>query len=198
MATSLDEAFEFLQIVEEKHHWPPATAQARRTACTKLFALLEPDQRTVEYARENLDSLKRRFSIANKSVAGGTVDEYARRASLVLSEFVEWSHDRAAWERKQAAKPAPAKKEEKPRAEKKAVVAATNGSGGGAADEPGVTTATFPLPGGRKVVVQFHGDLPSMKEMTRIGYFLLPYAGDWDADAMPPSPPVQGRLDMNG
>ncbi|MCZ8131510.1 MAG: hypothetical protein O9284_09430 [Steroidobacteraceae bacterium] len=197
MATNLDEVFEFLKILEEKSYWPSATAQARRTACSKLFALLEPEQRTVEYARENLETLKRRFSNANKSVAGGTVDEYARRASLVLNEFDEWSTDRAAWERKLNAKPAPTKKEEKPRAEKK-VAAANSSNGRTTTDEPGVTTAVFPLSGGRKVVVHFHGELPSMKEMKRVGYFLLPYAGDWDAEDMPAMPPMQGRLDMNG
>ena len=123
MTTNVDEMIEFLGIIEEQGFLNDNTAVARRTACKKLFDILDPEQRTVEYVRDNLPVIKTRFSNLNKEVRGGTVDEYARRVQLVIDEFTKWKADRAAWEREQASKqnarPAgDGERKSKPKAEK--------------------------------------------------------------------------------
>lgn len=181
--TSLDNVFEFLDIIAKKNILNDNTVQARRTACNKLFELLEPDERTVEHVRDHLDSLKSRFSNKYKEMAGATVEEYGRRVRQVLDDYIAWSTDRAAWERsiaaKQSAKPA-RDDEKKPRAA--TAKPTVNGLGD---SSPSTTTATFPFPNGRRVKIELPTEGLSMQEIKRLGYFLLPYANDWNPDAMP-------------
>ncbi len=191
--SDLNLIFEFLDIVEQKHHWPGNTAQARRTACTKLFALLEDDQKTVEYVRDNLDVLKHRFSNANKLVAGGTVEEYGRRVQLVLNEFAEWSKDRAAWERKQAAKQSSRGKEDRPREKTKPAATAPTRVNGHAPEHETIT-AQFPFPGGRMVTVVLPKEGLTRTEMRRLGQFLVPWANDWDPSAQMVPPAAESAL----
>ncbi|HWX26461.1 MAG TPA: hypothetical protein VNZ53_03370 [Steroidobacteraceae bacterium] len=190
--TSLDNVFEFLEIIAKKNFLNDNTVQARRTACNKLFELLEPDERTVEHVRDNLDSLKSRFSNKYKDVSGATVEEYGRRVRQVLDDYTAWSTDRAAWERsiaaKQSAKPA-RDDEKKPRAEKPKP--STNGSG----DSSSTTTASFPFPGGRRVKIELPAEGLSMVEIKRLGFYLLPYANDWSPDAMPAQQRVEDMSD---
>jgi hypothetical protein len=192
--SDLNQIFEFLDIVEQKHHWQGNTAQARRTACTKLFALLEDEQKTVEYVRDNLDVLKHRFSNANKLVAGGTVEEYGRRVQLVLNEFAEWSKDRAAWERKQAAKQTSRGKDEKPAKPKAAAPVAAPARVNGHGPEHDTIVARFPFSGGRMVTVELPKEGLSRAEMLRLGQFLVPWANDWDTSARMVTPAAEAAL----
>lgn len=183
---SLDDVFQFLEIAAKKSHLNENTVQARRTACNKLFELLEDDQKTVEYVRENLDVLKSRFSNKYKDVSGQTVGEYARRVKLVLDDFDSWSTDRAAWERsvstKQAVR-APREEDRKQRTDRPKGSSKPSPTDNGGAD---TITASFPFSQGRKVTVILPTEGLSMGELKRLGYFLLPYANDWNPDAMPP------------
>jgi hypothetical protein len=193
--TSLDDVFEFLEIIAKKNILNDNTVQARRTACNKLFELLEPDERTVEHVRDHLDSLKSRFSNKYRDINGATVEEYGRRVRAVLDDYAAWSTDRAAWERNIAAKQAgkPRDEERKPRAEKPKP--STNGSGSGAGDSPSTTTAVFPFPGGRRVKIELPAEGLSMTEIKRLGYFLLPYANDWSPETMPAPQRVEDMSD---
>ena len=47
MTTNLDEPLQFLGIVASKGFWNENTVQARRTACTKFFDILDEDQKNV-------------------------------------------------------------------------------------------------------------------------------------------------------
>ena len=102
--TTLDDLTEFLAIAASKGFINDNTANARRTACVKLFGILDDDQKNMEYVRDNLDVVKARFSNLNKDVTGSTVDEYGRRVKLVIDDYTGWSTDRSAWEKAQAAK----------------------------------------------------------------------------------------------
>src|SRR5437660_9647162 len=105
MTTPIDEIFTFLSIAEDKGFLNANTVQGRRTACTKLFSVLEDDeQRTMEYVRDNLELIKTRFQHLNNDVRGQTVDEYARRAAIAISDFTKWKTDRAGWEKEIAAR----------------------------------------------------------------------------------------------
>jgi len=192
--TSLDDVFEFLDIIAKKNILNDNTVQARRTACNKLFELLEPNERTVEHVREHLDSLKSRFSNKYRDINGATVEEYGRRVRQVLDDYTGWSTDRAAWERsiaaKQSAKPA-RDEERKPRAEKPKPSA----NGSGASNSSSTTTASFPFSGGRRVKIELPAEGLSMIEIKRLGFFLLPYANDWSPDAMPAQQRVEDMSD---
>jgi hypothetical protein len=100
METSeLDDIQYFLVTTGKQGYINENTALGRRTACVKLFSVLEPDQHTVAYVLDNMEGIKKRFSNLNKDVRGGTVDEYARRVLFAVKDYVKWKADRGAWER---------------------------------------------------------------------------------------------------
>jgi hypothetical protein len=197
MATSLDEPIEFLGIAASKGFLNDNTVQARRTACSKFFDILDPDQKTVEYVLENLDVIKARFSNLNKDVAGTTVNEYGRRVKLVLEDFTAWKADRAGWERsvsaKQSARPAAdgekkAKaKTEKPKAQPQQQTASGNGAAHQAPPNPDTRTVTFPIRPDFDLSVTLPRAGISVDELKRLVYFLLPYAQDWEPSQSPRS-----------
>jgi hypothetical protein len=193
MTTSVDEAIEFLGIAGSKGFLNDNTVNARRTACNKFFDILEPDQKNVEYVRDNLDVIKSRFSNLNKDVAGTTVDEYARRVVLVLNDFTAWKADRAAWERsvsaKQSARPAAdgEKRARAPKQEKAKQSQATNGNGHTAQQEahPDSRTVTFPIRPDFDVAITLPRSGLTVQELKKLVYFLLPYANDWEPSESP-------------
>lgn len=198
MATSLDEPIEFLGIAASKGFLNDNTVQARKTACTKFFDILDPDQKTVEYVRDNLDVIKARFSNLNKDVAGATVNEYARRVKLVLDDFTAWTADRAGWERrvsaKQSARPAgdgEKKAKSKPKADKAKAQAQQASSGNGATHQappnPDTRTVTFPIRPDFDLSVTLPRAGITVDELKRLVYFLLPYAQDWEPSESPRS-----------
>lgn len=192
--TSLDEVFEFLGIVATRGTWNDNTVQARRTACNKFFDILDPNEKTLEYVRDNLDVIKGRYMNLNKDAAGTTVDEYKRRVKLVLDEFEEWKADRSAWEKKHAAKQTarPAgdgDKKAKPKAEKKAQSQPQeqprpNPSTTFSSDTA-MRTVEFPLRKGVDVKISLPRDGITMAELKKLAWFLLPYASDFDPEVSP-------------
>lgn len=197
MTTSVDEPIEFLGIAASKGFLNDNTVQARRTACNKFFDILDEDQKSVEYVRENLDVIKARFSNLNKEVAGTTVDEYARRVTLVLNDFTAWKEDRAGWEKsvsaKQSARPA-GDGEKKTRAPKADKAKAPPPQGNGAAhtantasfnSDVAMRTVEFPLRKGVDVKVSLPRDGITMAELKKLAWFLLPYAADFDPEVSP-------------
>lgn len=192
MTTSVDEVIEFLTIAGDKGFLNDNTVVARRTACNKFFDILEPDQKTVEYVRDNLDVVKSRFSNLNKDVRGNTVDEYARRVRLVLDDFTAWKTDRSAWERdvssRQAARPA-GDGEKKPRAkaDKKAQPQEQiqPNPGNTFSNDTAMRTVEFPLRKGVDVKISLPRDGITMAELKKLAWFLLPYASDFDPEVSP-------------
>jgi hypothetical protein len=193
---SLDEMFEFLDIAQMKGHINGNTVVARRTACKKLFTVLDPDQRTIEYVAGNLDVIRNQFQKLHPGVLGTTVEEYARRASLVIADFEKWSKDRAAWEKEIAAKATKSNgdggekraKSEKP---KRSVVAATE------TDTPAdARTITVPLGSGFEATVTFPKDL-TFAQVKRLAFALAPYASDWDPEARPPQQVLPMQVDRD-
>lgn len=192
--TSVEEVIEFLGIAGDKGFLNDNTVVARRTACNKFFDILEPDQKTVEYVRDNLDVVKARFSNLNKDVRGNTVDEYARRVKLVLDDFTAWKTDRSAWERevsaRQSSRPAAdgqRKAKSKPKAEKAKVQETPRASN--AAADGGITggdtvmrLVEFPLRRDVDVKISLPRDGITMAELKKLAWFLLPYASDFDPE----------------
>lgn len=193
MTTSVEETIEFLGIAASKGFLNNNTVQSRLTACDKFFDILDPDQKNVEYVRDNLDVIKSRFSNLNKDVAGTTVDEYGRRVKLVLDDFAAWKDDCAGWERSVSAKQAARsagdnEKKAKPKAEKKAqqtenLGQATNNRD--FADDATMRVLEFPLRKDVEVKISLPRDGITMAELKKIAWFLLPYATDFDPGVSP-------------
>lgn len=185
--TSLDEPIEFLGIAASKGFLNDNTVQARRTACNKLFDILDPDQKTVEYIRENLDVVKARFSNLNKDVAGATIDEYARRVRLVLEDFTAWKADRSGWERnvsaKQNTRPSgdndKRARTSKTKSEKVKPSAAVSGATDVNQAPSQTRVVSFPIRPNFDLSVTLPREGLKVEELKRLVYFLLPYAQDW-------------------
>lgn len=195
--TNVDEPLEFLAIAASKGFLNDNTVNARRTACNKFFDILDSDQKTVEYVRDNLDVIKARFSNLNKDVAGTTVDEYARRVQRVLSDFTAWKEDRAGWERsvsaKQSARPAGdgEKKARAPKADRAKAQPQGNGATHTANTanhaKPDSRVVTFPIRPDFDLQVTLPRSGLTVPELKKLVYFLLPYASDWEPTQSPRS-----------
>jgi hypothetical protein len=191
MTTDLNEVTEFLDIAGRQGLLNDNTVAARRTACNKLFDILDPENRTVEYVRENLDVVKGRFSNLNKDVRGNTVDEYARRVQLVLDDFSEWKGDRAVWERKVSSRQSnrstnDGEKVVKLKAEKaKHQTKDTSTSQAPESPDPEARTVTFPIRPDFDLRVRLPRNGLTVQELKKLVYFLLPYAQDWEPTESP-------------
>src|SRR5438876_7726448 len=158
--TPLSEVFEFLDVATNKNFFNDNTVQSRRVACNKFFEILDEDQKTVEYVRDNLDVIKTRFTNRYKDVRGNTVDSYANRVLLVLKDFLAWKADRSAWERDVAARQST--RATAGEGEKRARTAKPKAAAASAApreDDPDTQTVRVPLPGGREVVINLPREL---------------------------------------
>jgi hypothetical protein len=99
MSTELDEVLDFLTTTVNQGYLNDNTAIGRKTACSKLFEILEDDQKTVAYVRENIEAIKTRFQNLNKNVRGQTIEEYGRRVLFAVNDYMKWMADRSGWER---------------------------------------------------------------------------------------------------
>jgi hypothetical protein len=185
--TSVDEVIEFLSIAGEKGFLNTNTVFARKTACNKLFSILEPDQKTVEYAHDNLAVIKSRFLNLNKGVSGNTIEIYARRVKLVLDDFNDWKNDRASWERKVSARQGTRPTGD---AEKKMQASTSNtekvrpqpkGNERSSDDntKPDTRVVTFPIRKDFDLSITLPRAGITVLELKKLAYFLLPYATDW-------------------
>ncbi len=178
--TKLDELFQFLDVAQQKGFINGNTTHGRRTACTKLFSVLDEDQKNVEYVAANLQVMRGQFQKLNPGVMGTTVEEYARRVQLVLTDFQKWTTDRPAWEREVTAKGSKSSGEN---GEKRARPEKLKGSAAAKNESlPADTnTITVPLGGGSEAKVTFPKQI-TYAQVKRIAYALVPYATDWDPD----------------
>jgi hypothetical protein len=183
ISAKVSEVLEFLDIAADKGFINDNTANNRRTAIKKFADILEEPEKTVEYMKDNLASIKSRFLNLNKDISGGTADEYVRRVSVSLKDFCAWKQDRAGWERdvsnRSANRAANAEGEAKPRKVKtekpksQAEAAAANGNSN-------FRTVTFPIREDFDVTINLPRDGLTVAELKKLAYFLLPYAKDWD------------------
>lgn len=187
MTTDLKEATEFLDIAARQGLLNDNTVAARRTACNKLFDILDPENKTVEYVLENLDVVKARFSNRNKDVRGNTVDEYARRVQIVLDDFTEWKADRAGWERKISSRHSnrPAGDGEKVVKLKADKAKTENKADAPPPPPPNVRVVTFPIRPDFDLEVKLPREGLTVQELKRLVYYLLPYAQDWEPTESP-------------
>src|SRR5437667_1856429 len=197
--TPLSEVFELLDVATNKNFFNDNTVQSRRVACNKFFEILDEDQKTVEYVRDNLDVIKTRFTNRYKDVRGNTVDSYANRVLLVLKDFLAWKADRSAWERdvaaRQSARTTAADGEKRTRTDKPKP-AATRAPA--TEDDPDARVVTVPLPSGFEVTIKLPREL-SVADLRRVLWALLPYAGDWDPSVSPLQtfPQLEDRKDLS-
>jgi hypothetical protein len=181
----LNELVDFLTIAEKQGYLNEHTAQARRTACSKLFSVLEPDQRTIQYVRDNIGTITTRFQNLNREVRGNTVEEYRRRVQLVLDDYSAWSTDRAGWERSAGSKGARStsnneSEKKQPRSSRTEKPRAAQ-----AEESPDARTVTFPLRPDFELSVTMPRDGLSVAELKKLLYFMLPYAKDWEPSGSP-------------
>jgi hypothetical protein len=191
MTTDLNEVTDFLEIAGRQGFLNDNTVAARRTACNKLFDIIDPENKTVEYVRDNLDVVKGRFSNLNRDVRGDTVNEYARRVQLVLDDFTEWKADRAAWERKvssrQSNRPTnDAEKVVKLKAHKaRNQTKDTDTSQAPESPELEARMVNFPIRPDFDLQVRLPRNGLTVQELKKLVYFLLPYAQDWEPTESP-------------
>lgn len=193
---SVHEVIEFLDIVSDKGFLNANTAGSRKTACKKLFGVLDDEQQTVEYVLGNIDVVKARFSNLNKSVSGNTVDMYGQRVLLALNGFLQWRDDRAGWEKsvstkrstrsvsgdKKTRSRAPRKQRKTPRAQEGAGRKIDSGQ---ETQDRGVRLVKFPLRTDFELEVKLPRNGLTVAELQRVAYFLLPYTSDWEPTASP-------------
>ncbi|SRR6266404_5832735 len=191
MSTELDEVQDFLATTIKQGYINDNTGIGRKTACAKLFEILEEDQKTVAYVRDNIEAIKTRFQNLNKDVRGGTVDEYARRALFAVNDYMKWMADRGAWEREAGARGKSADGEKKAKAPKAAKPAPVEAEAG----RYGVNTRPVSIP------IRPDFDLSTVvprdlkiSEVKRIAYVLAGYAVDFDPTV--PSRNLQTVLDF--
>lgn len=147
--------------------------------------MLDPDQRTIAYVRDNLSTIATRFQNLNREVRGGTVEEYARRVQLVLDGFALWSTNKAEWERTQGAKGAKSTTssegtEKKPRATRSEKPRASAQE-----ESADVRNVTFPLRPDFDLTIGLPRDGLTVAELKKLAYFLLPYTKDWEPNGSP-------------
>lgn len=196
MPTPLTEVIEFLDIANSKGFLNSFTVQSRITGCNKFFEILDEDQKNVEYLDKNLEIVKARFANLNKDVRGNTVDQYARRVRLVLSDFLAWKQDRSAWEReissKQSARQTTTKEKAAPKKDKpkkKTTAEETHETISAmpneAPSEKSGRTVSFPLREDFDLSITLPVKGITLSELKRLGLFLLPYISDWEEKTDP-------------
>jgi hypothetical protein len=186
MISNLDDVQDFLTTIGKQGLINDNTIGGRKTALAKFTAVLDDNQKTVEYLGSNIDVVKLRFQNLNKDVRGATVDEYARRVLGSLSDFREWSTDRGAWERKISAKSA----RSADGAEKKAPKADKAKSADSLQSRPadGTRVVSIPIRPDFDVQLAVPKDL-TIAEVRRLAFVLTGYTADFD-----PMKPVQPQL----
>lgn len=185
MTINLSEVSDFLEVAASKHYFNSNTIQSRRLAFNTFSEILDPDQRTVEYLRDNLDLVKQRYMHAHPEMRGSSVDQYGRRVSIVLKDFLGWKTDRSAWERgllerqQQRADGGEGEKRARPAKAAKAEPAPQP------AHDPSVRVVKIPLPARNfEATVTLPQD-PTLADIKRIAWGLLAYATDWDPNESP-------------
>jgi hypothetical protein len=80
-------ALEFLEYIEKKGLMAPATAQARRVAVNKVFAILD-DNEARDVTALDLDEIMRRFSnLQGKDLTPESLRTYKSRLKSAISDF---------------------------------------------------------------------------------------------------------------
>ena len=177
--SELDDVLDFLTTTSKQGYINDNTALGRRTACAKLFTVLEDGQMTVAYVRENMEGIKRRFQNLNKDVRGGTIDAYASRVLFAVNDYMKWKADRGAWEREAGARGKAAgdgeKKAKAPKADKQAraaAVAAPVASGN-------TRMVAIPIRSDFDISLVIPKDL-KISEVRKIAYVLAGFVVDYD------------------
>lgn len=183
MTTSeLDSVLDFLGTTAKQGYINDNTALGRKTACAKLFEVLEDDHKTVAYVRDNIDVIKTRFQNLNKDVRGGTVDEYARRALFAVNDYMKWMADRGAWEREAGSRGKPAgdgeKKAKTPKVEKQVETAAPT-----AVVNANTRMVAIPIRPDFDVSTAIPKDI-TINEVRKIAYVLAGYVVNYDPTAV--------------
>ena len=185
--TPLTEVTSFLEMTATKGFVNPNTSAARQTAVRKFSDIVEEDQRTVEYMRDNLEIVRSRFLNLNPNVNGATVEEYSRRIRLSLDEFDSWKQDRVGWERavsqKQSSRTSNGDADRKAKSEKpKNGAHQSTASSSDANTQSEMRTVSFPIGDGAEMVIKIPKAGVKVQDLKRAFIGLLPYANDWEVD----------------
>lgn len=91
MATRSREAvLEFLEYIEKKGLMAPATAQARKVAVNKVFAILD-DNEAKDVTALDLDEVMRRFSnLQGKEFTPASLRTYKSRLRSAITDFISY------------------------------------------------------------------------------------------------------------
>jgi hypothetical protein len=197
-----EEVLKFLEFVGRKSILNERAVNCRLTACNNLFSVLNEEEDNLEYIMNNLDLLVHRFRNRNPSVRASTMKVYKSRVKSSIEDFRSWSADPFAWERQVSEKAKLHEREQRKaqRAARKAVdpedtFVAAKGISPLIADleeevfaesletevPPGkARKVSFPIKPDFTVEVTIPAEGLSLKELRRLGMFLLPYCTDFE------------------
>ena len=191
---------DFLTTTAKQGYLNENTALGRRTACAKLFAVLEePEQKTVSYVLANIDIIKARFQNLNKDIRGGTIDVYANRVIFACNDYLKWVGDRGAWERDAAGRGKSSSNDgdRKYKAAKHDKLSHTPAAAVAATPSPqnaNTRIVSIPIREDFEVTFVVPKDL-KINEVRKIAYVLAGYVVDYDPTA---SKALQNLLDFKG
>lgn len=87
---SREAALEFLEYVEKKGLMAPATAQARKVAVNKVFAILDENEAR-DVTALNLDEVMNRFSnLQGKGLTPDSLRTYKSRLKSAITDFIRY------------------------------------------------------------------------------------------------------------
>jgi hypothetical protein len=87
---SREAALEFLEYVEKKGLMAPATAQARKTAVNKVFAILD-EKEAADITELDLDEVMGRyFNLQGKDLTPDSLRSYKSRLKSAIADFISY------------------------------------------------------------------------------------------------------------
>lgn len=102
--SNLSDLAQFFENVKRTKTLALNSINAMSNAVAAVDAELQSEEKTVEFVLENREVIKRRLQNSNKNITGETIEVYLKRTFTALNHFLGWSADRAAWEKKVAAR----------------------------------------------------------------------------------------------
>ncbi len=95
----LNELYFFFNTVRSSQTITPNVIHNWKGAIGAITHCLSPEEKTISFLNENLESLRVRMKQQNLRVSSATIDTYFNRAASALSYYLVWRNDQPRWEK---------------------------------------------------------------------------------------------------
>lgn len=195
-----EEVIKFLEFVGRKSMLPGQTVNCRLTACNNLFSVVQEEEDSIPFLLENLDVLTHRFRNLNQNVRASTLKVYKSRVKNSLEDFRAWSADPFLWERELSQKTKSQNTDRRHKAKKESgahrTTALENKVSSDSALPSGARQIRFPIRPDFSVDITIPSEGLKIRDLHRIGMFLLPYCEDVDPMKIPWSGVLLGAAEL--